>query len=138
MYRKALRVKQNHASLVEDAEMIIEQALPEQDRDDAMIQKMESAQFRAVSGNYHGFGVTPQEAVGDLMAMLPGDPPTAIVVWPFNRGDAFFTGTQIARLRELRQRRETLIVDEYHELERLVEASFEATIARVQSLPTLK
>jgi hypothetical protein len=116
--------------------MVTEQAGLERDPDEDTMEKIETAQFRAVSGDYQGFGATPQDAVCDLMDKLPGDPPTPIVVWPFNRGDVFFTDAQIARRRELRQRRETLTTDEYNELEQLVEASFEATITRIQSLPT--
>ncbi|HZT40948.1 MAG TPA: hypothetical protein VFA07_02100 [Chthonomonadaceae bacterium] len=98
----------------------------------------EKAQFRATAGAQQGFGATPQEALNALMSVLPDDVPTPIVIWPYNRGDAFFTDAQQARLQELNSRRNTLTDSEREELERLIEASFEATIARTQTLPLVK
>jgi hypothetical protein len=98
----------------------------------------EDAQFRASAGEQQGFGATPQEALNALMSLLPNDAPTPIVIWPYNRGDAFFTEAQHARLQELKSRLERLSEAEREELERLVEASFDATIARTQALPLVK
>ncbi|HLK60787.1 MAG TPA: hypothetical protein VKU00_29760 [Chthonomonadaceae bacterium] len=98
----------------------------------------ETAQFRATAGAQQGFGATPQEALAALIACLPHDAPTPIVIWPYNRGDAFFTDAQQARLQELKSRRETLTKEESEELERLIEASFDAMIARTQTLPLVK
>lgn len=94
----------------------------------------ETAQFRAMAGAYQGFGTTPQLALSALISQLPDEPPTPIVIWPYNRGDFFFTDTHQARLEELKGRRDTLTADEYDEWEHLVEASFEATIDRTQVL----
>jgi hypothetical protein len=94
----------------------------------------EIAQFRACAGEAQGFGATPREALDALMEHLPDDAPAPIVIWPFNRGDAFFTEAQQNRLRELKARRERLTAAEQEELEHLVEAAFDATIARTQSL----
>src|SRR5438552_2946351 len=91
---------------------------------------LETAQFRATAGTVQGFGATPREALDSLMAHLSGDMPTPIVIWPFNRGDAFFAEAQQARLQELKGRRVALTEAERAELEQLIEASFDATIAR--------
>ena len=97
-----------------------------------------STQFRATSGSEQGFGKTPQDALKALMARLPDNTPAPIVIWPYNRGDAYFTEEQQARLQELKARRETLTEAEREEWERLVEAAFDATIARTQALPLVK
>src|SRR5262245_44362246 len=97
-----------------------------------------TAQFRATAGEQQAFGATPQEARHALMALLPDDEATPIVIWPYNRGDSFFTETQQARLQELKSRRHSLTEAEREEWERLVEASFDATVARTQTLPLVK
>ena len=89
----------------------------------------ETARFRATAGSQQDFGATPQDALNALMARLAGDAPTPIVIWPYNRGDAFFSEEQQTRLEELAGRRETLIAPEREEWERLVEESFDATSA---------
>jgi hypothetical protein len=96
------------------------------------------AQFRATAGNQQEFGETPQEALNALMSRLPGDVSTPIVIWPYNRGDAFFTAEQQDRLQDLKRRRDTLTAAEREEWERLVDASFDATISRTQSMPVVK
>ena len=98
----------------------------------------EMAQFRATAGELQGFGSTPQSALGALMALLTDDAPTPIVIWPYDRGDPFFSAEQQARLDELKLRRAMLTENERAELERLVEAAFDATIARTQALQIVK
>ncbi len=98
----------------------------------------ENTQFRAVADKEQGFGVTPQDALTALMSRLTAAPLTPIVIWPFNRADAFFTDAQQARLQELKSRRDTLTEAEKEEWEQLVEASFDATIARTQAMPVVK
>ena len=98
----------------------------------------ETAQFRAIADSHQGLGATPREALDALLSLLPENAPTPIVIWPYNRGDAFFTDAQQARLQELKSRRDTLTEAERDEWERLVEASFDATIARTQKLPLVK
>ena len=99
---------------------------------------MENAQFRACAGELQGFGKTPFEALEALMASFPDGPTVPIAIWPFNRGDAFFTMEQQARLKELKARRDTLTSSELSELEGLVANSFEASITRAQSLQRVK
>lgn len=98
----------------------------------------QTAQYRACSGEVQAFGKTPVEALNALMAHLTADAPAPIVIWPYNRGDAFFTTAQEERQRALQARRESLTTDERSELEHLVEAAFDATIARTQTLQNLK
>jgi hypothetical protein len=98
----------------------------------------ENARFRATAGEQQDFGSTPQEALNALMARLAGDAPTPIVIWPYNRGDAYYSETQQARLQDLKSRRATLTDAERQEWEALIEASFDATIGRTQSMPVVK
>ena len=72
------------------------------------------------------------------MARLPRDAFIPVVIWPYNQGDVFFTGSQQARLADLKSRRNSLTDEERKEWEELLEASFEATIARYQFLPLVK
>jgi hypothetical protein len=97
-----------------------------------------TAEFRATTGTIQAFGRTPQEALAALMQRLSGTASVPIVIWPYNRGDAFFTEGQQARLQELKQRQAALTADEREELEALVAAAFEATVARTQALPVAK
>jgi citrate lyase gamma subunit len=62
--------------------------------------------------------------------------PIAIV--PFNRGDAFFTRAQHDRLQELKARQATLTAAETQELDALIEAEFDAAIARQKSIQQVK
>ena len=97
-----------------------------------------TAEFRATAGTIQGFGRTPQEALAALMQRSSGTASAPIVIWPYNRGDAFFTEEQQERLQELKQHQETLTADEREELEELIAAAFEATVARTQALPIAK
>lgn len=94
----------------------------------------ETAQFRATAGEVQAIGETPRDALEALMKRLPSDIPTPIVIWPYNRGDEFFTNAQQERLQALKARRDNLTPNEQQEMEQLVEAIFAATIARTQNL----
>jgi hypothetical protein len=72
------------------------------------------------------------------MQRLSGAAPVPIVIWAYNRSDAFFTEEQQARLQELKQRQQALTAEERAELEELIAAAFEATVARTQALPVVK
>lgn len=98
----------------------------------------EAAQFRACAGAAQGFGATPAEALNALMIYLASDAPTPIVIWPYNRGDAFFSHEQQRRLQELKARGEAQTPEEKTELEGLIEESFEATVARTQTIQSVK
>jgi hypothetical protein len=99
---------------------------------------MEDAQFRACAGEIQGFGRTPFEALEALLSRLPQELPSPITIWPFNRGDTFFSAEQQARLQELKIRQTSLTSGEQDELETLITRSFEATITRAQSLQHVK
>jgi hypothetical protein len=98
----------------------------------------ERAKFRATTGDLQAFGETPQDALAELMGHVSRDADGPIVIWPYNRGDTFFSQAQQARLIELKSRQQTLRADERAELEELVAAAFDATIARTRSLPLVK
>ena len=98
----------------------------------------ETARFRATTGTLQGFGPTAQQALAALMQHLPDDASVPIVIWPYNRGDAYFSDAQQARLQELKHRQGALTAEEGAELEDLVAAAFDATVARTQSLPLVK
>ena len=99
---------------------------------------MEDAQSRACAGEIQGFGRTPFEALEALLNRLPQELSLPITIWPFNRGDTFFSSEQQARLQELKNSRVSLTSEEQSELEVLVARSFEATITRAQSLQHVK
>jgi hypothetical protein len=98
----------------------------------------DTAKFRATAGTLQGFGRTPQQALAALMRRLPGTASVPIVIWPYNQGDAFFAEDQQARLQELKQCQDVLTAEERAELEELVAAAFDATVARTQALPVVK
>ena len=95
---------------------------------------VETAQFCATVGKNRGLGNTPGEALSDLLQHLGDVVPTPIVIWPYNRGDEYWTEAQQQRMTNLRSRMETLTALEREEWEKLVEMSFDATIARTQAI----
>ncbi len=90
-------------------------------------------QFRASAGKTQGIGNTPGEALNDLLGRLGDAVLVPIVIRPFNRGDQYFTEAQQQRFVALRSRLEELVPAEREEWEQLVEASFDATIARAEA-----
>ena len=94
---------------------------------------METAQFCATVGKSRGLGRTPSEAVNNLLAHFGSTVPTPIVIWPYNRGDEYWSEAQQERLRDLRSRSESLTAAERKEWEHLAEASLEAAIRRSQA-----
>jgi hypothetical protein len=64
-----------------------------------------------------------------------GDPPrpATVLIQPFEP-DAFFTGEQQLRMKDLLQRRDSLTTSERAELESLIESELDATVARTSSL----
>ena len=98
----------------------------------------ETARFRATMGDLQGFGATPGEALNALMLKVAAGVDQPIHIWPYNQGDRFFTAEQYARLQSLRARVGSLNEDERAELEALVETSFDASVARTQSLPAVR
>lgn len=56
------------------------------------------------------------------------------MILPYNRGDAYFTDAQQARLQDLKSRQATLTEEERVEQEELIAAALDATDARTQAL----
>ena len=62
------------------------------------VEIVETAQFCATVGENRGLGRTPSEAVNDLLGRLGDVIPTPIVIWPYNRGDEFWSEAQQQRM----------------------------------------
>ncbi len=103
-----------------------------------LIELEDTAQFRATVGKRQGLGRTPGEAVNNFLGHFGDAIHTPIVIWPYNRGDEYWSEAQQQRLLDLRSRSETLTLAEREEWEKLVEASFDATIARTQAVQSSK
>lgn len=90
--------------------------------------------FRAIAGDRQTVGRTMGEALDALTAEWGDDiEQTAVLIQRF-RPDPYFTEAQHARMQELLARRAELTVPERAELEVLVDAELDATIARTESL----
>jgi hypothetical protein len=90
--------------------------------------------FRAVAGNRHSVGRTMGEALDALTADWGDDiKETAVLIQRFEP-DPFFTAAQHSRIQELLGRRATLTAEERAELEALIDAELDATVARTDSL----
>lgn len=88
--------------------------------------------FRAIAGNRQSVGRTMGEALDALTADWGDDiQETAVFIQRF-QPDAYFTAAQYCRMQELLTRRAMLTVEERAELETLIDAELEATIARTE------
>lgn len=97
-------------------------------------QAEDSAKFIARSGNLRAVGRTMGEAL-DALASQWGEITQAVPVIIQHFGaDRFFTQAQYDRMQELRGRIGTLSAEEQGELESLIDAELEATIARLDAL----
>lgn len=90
--------------------------------------------FRAVAGESESLGRTMGEALDALTAEW-GDNvrETAVLIRRFGP-DAHFTQAQYDRMQSLLSRRESLTPGERSELESLIDAELDATIARTERL----
>ena len=90
--------------------------------------------FRAIAGSRQSVGRTMGEALDALTADW-GDniQETAVLIQRF-QPDAYFTTAQYCRMQELLTRRATLTAAERAELETLIDAELDATVARTESL----
>jgi hypothetical protein len=94
----------------------------------------QNTRFQATSGNRFAVGRTMGEALDALLQNYEGEgEPTAVLIQRF-QPDAFFTQAQGDRMRELMKRRDTLTTEERSELESLIDAELDATIARTDHL----
>lgn len=90
--------------------------------------------FRAVAGERQSVGRTMGEALDALVAESGGVlEETAVFIQCF-RADAYFTEAQQLRMRELLGRRDSLSAGERGELEALLDAELDATVARTGGL----
>ena len=96
--------------------------------------KAGTLRFRAVAGNRQAVGRTMGEALDALTADWGDDiQETAVLIQRFEP-DAYFTAAQYHRMQELLARRAILTAEERRELETLIDAELDATIARADSL----
>jgi len=94
----------------------------------------DTPRFRAVAGNRQAVGRTMGEALDALTADWGDDiQETAVFIQRFEP-DAYFTAAQYHRMQELLVCRATLTTDERGELEALIDAELDATIARTEGL----
>ena len=90
----------------------------------------EAPRFRAVAGNRQAIGRTMGEALDALTADWGDDiQETAVLIQRF-QPDTYFTAAQYGHMQELLARRATLTAEERRELETLIDAELDATIAR--------
>ena len=94
--------------------------------------------FRAIAGNRQSVGRTMGEALDALTADWGDDiQETAVFIQRF-QPDAYFTAAQYCRMQELLTRRAMLTVEERVELETLIDAELDATVARTEGLMRLR
>jgi hypothetical protein len=90
--------------------------------------------FRAIAGDGYSIGRTMGEALDALTADWDDEVSEAAVLIQRFQPDAYFGAAQYGRLQELLGRRASLTGEERTELEALIDAESEATIARTASL----
>ena len=90
--------------------------------------------YRAISGHRQSVGHTMGEALDALTADWGDDvEETAVLIQRF-RPDAYVTEEQHSRMQDLLARRATLTAAERAELESLIDAELDATVARTDAL----
>lgn len=96
--------------------------------------------FRAIAGNRQSVGRTMGEALDALAADWGDHAQEAAVLIQRFYPDSYFTQAQYDRMQELLARRESLSPEERAELEALIDAELDATVARTDSLvpPSLR
>lgn len=90
----------------------------------------ENARYRAVAGGKESVGRTMGEAIDALIAGWDGEIRETTVLIQRFEPDAYFTKEQQLRMKDLLLRRDSLTPPERAELESLIEAELDATIAR--------
>lgn len=89
--------------------------------------------FRAVAGDHESTGRTMGEALDSLTAEMGNNVAEAAVLIQRFEPDAHFTDAQHLRMQALLARRAALTLAERAELEALVDAELDATVARTRS-----
>jgi hypothetical protein len=98
------------------------------------VPREEGDQFCAVSGTHQSFGRTMGEALDALTREIGSIGSAALILIQKREPDQFFTLEQHERMQELLARREALSHEERAELESLVDAELDATVARTNAL----
>jgi len=91
-------------------------------------------QFCAVSGSRQSFGKTMGEALDGLAGAIGQANSSAVIFIQKLGGDEFFSDEQHARMVDLKNRLASLSEAEYSELEELIGAELDATVARTEAL----
>ena len=94
--------------------------------------------FRAIAGNRQSVGRTRGEALDALTADWGYDIQETTVLIQRFQPDEYFTAAQYCRMQELLARRATLAAEERAELETLIDAELDATVARTERLVRLR
>ena len=90
--------------------------------------------FRAIAGDRQSVGRTMGEALDALTADWGNDiQETAVLIQRFHP-DSYFTAAQYDRMQELLAHRASLTAEERVEIEALIDAELEATVARTDRL----
>lgn len=90
--------------------------------------------YRAVSGRHQSVGRTMGEALDTLAAQIEDTEVGTLVLIQRRQPDRFFSADQYERMHDLLARRDSLTEKERTELESLVDAELDATIARTEAL----
>lgn len=98
----------------------------------------EEPRFRAIAGHRQSTGRTMGEALDSLVAEWGEDLPEAAVLIQRFQPDVHFTEAQHQRMQELLTRRTSLNPSERTELETLIDAELDATVARTDALAAPK
>jgi len=96
--------------------------------------KAGTPRFRAIAGNRQAIGRTMGEALDALTADWGDDMQEMAVFIQRFEPDAYFTAAQYHRMQELLARRATLTAEERGELEALIDAELDTTIAHTEGL----
>ena len=90
-------------------------------------------QFRAIAGDRQSLGRTMGEALDALTAEWGDDVQETVVLIQRFQPDQYFTQAQSDRMQALLARRSTLTPEERRELESLIDAEVDATVARTDT-----
>jgi hypothetical protein len=90
--------------------------------------------FRAIAGNRQSLGRTMGEALDALTADWGDSFQEAVVLIQRFQPDPYFTQAQYDRMQALLARRTVLTPEERAELEALIDAELDATVARTERL----
>lgn len=90
-------------------------------------------QFRAIAGDRQSLGRTMGEALDALTAEWGDSVQETVVLIQRFQPDQYFTQAQYDRMQALLARRSTLTPEEHAELEVLIDAELDATVARTET-----